>query len=642
MSDRSLGSSGAVNTSFFGSSESKTNDHSRTDIVDISTTRTTSSPTQPLRLRRKDLPPLSLQLPWRTNDNDSTIEQQQGHSNSTSRTKAFEKAFGFERSSRKSPRDTESASIVGLDKQQIRGLNNGRESVKASKVRDPKKHTADPPSSSTLINTGIQRSKPSLRKKVLQAVKQTLQGVWPRDMVENKEVKCRWVYNHEAEKSLDSPFFNVQYGVRFHEIVPKPPPQFPYPPQIMYSSPYGCSLVPASRPQGSCGESSVATREEARLRERTNRKALVKLKARGQFRRRTNIKLDNVEGRQSTEAVEVARIRRMYSQKKSSSSTSNDDEKKCDSGADKRKEERTEETLLKKVNRQARSGMVEWSLVNVEPSDAIVNLTLKDTVVTTVGEPAVVKCPLTLGQARFSRRSQRKTMSTRIHKRPTRQDHVVEAQSTTGSSIDTDFASGCSLEKAKKTIPALVITIYSSMSEDWNRPLYYARSKSRRYPVSLQTKIREPPLHANLRVLIKSELVSTMVTDSQLSCVACHVKARGIRNLDGSIIHPVRGDELHEIGYRVVLEEIKNGSGAEQDINAVSAFGSECKTAKPTGKDALGFIEYDNNNNNNNHNRTRADDLVVNTSAQKHILDVNDISLLVASLCMDPYHMLVV
>ena len=538
-----------------------------------------------------------------------------------------------------------------------------------------------------------------------------MQSVWSEDESPGEETKHFWVYNQEPEKSPDSPFFNVQCGVRFQDIVPERPAQFPYPSQMAYASPYGSTLVPLDT-KSPCNEKSLATREEERLREISNRKALIKLKALGQFRRRPNIKLDNVPNR-STDPVEVARIRRIYS---GSSARQPTEEKDA-----------SVEKLLEKMNRQARSGIVEWSLVRVEPLEATVNLPLTHPVITT-SKPALVKAPI-LGQPCVSRRSLRRTVSTRVpggprkrgdyeSKRPSAGQSVARSVSVLAMGTDATLI-GPLQRKPQREIPDLVITscqspapasgdgrphslasyfishdtcssssdflqpsygnesssrignareirdgsdlissrrpsvssqnstssklstvsslansIYSTLSEDWNRPVYYVRSKSRRYPASLQTNIQELLPHTNLRVLVKPELVIHAETQSDLTRVVQHMKSRKLKDLDGGPIQPAMGDEFIEVGFRITLEPIKGGSGGGEGKSG-SVFARACCTAKPTERDMFGFVEYDEREDihGDSLNVEHCEqggiitmDSIDETDPQKPILDVNDTS----------------
>ncbi|KAK3816000.1 MAG: hypothetical protein J3Q66DRAFT_369619 [Benniella sp.] len=691
-------------------------------------------PVSRLKLRRKGLPPalqIQRKLSGSVHKRNFTTQQRHGSLNSASGSSDIEKAFesGLSltgESVNGDPVWTEGhviqcgRSVDDLQHVVTTVVPRG-ESRDAPEREDPGKCLGGFQGSRTTVDSGLQRSRPSLRKKVIKAVKQRLQSVWSEDESPGEETKYLWAYNQEPEKSPDSPFFNVQCGIRFQDIVPERPAQFPYPSQMAYASPYGSTLVPLDT-KGPCNEKSLATREEERLREISNRKALIKLKALGQFRRRPNIKLDNVPNR-STDPVEVARIRRIYSGSRARQPT----EKK---GA-------PVEKLLEKMNRQARSGIIEWSVVRVEPLEATVDLTLTHPVITT-SKPALVKAPI-LGQPCVSRRSLRRTVSTRVPGGPRKRveyeskgpragqrvprsvsvltmgtdatligslqgktqreipDLVITScqspaptsgdgrphslasyffsHNTCSSSSDflqpsygsespsrignvreirdgsglirsrrTSVSSQNSTSSKLSTVSSLANSIYSTLSEDWNRPVYYVRSKSRRYPASLQTNIQELPPHTNLRVLVKSDLVIHAETESDLTRVVQHVKSRKLKDLDGGTIQPAMGDRLFEVGFRITLEPIKDDSGGEEDKSR-SVFARACCTARPTDKDMFGFVEYDEREDihgdslNVEHCEEGgiiAMDSIDETDPQKRILDVNDTSSMKA-LGIEPF-----
>ncbi|KAF9350527.1 hypothetical protein BGX34_001180 [Mortierella sp. NVP85] len=679
-------------------------------------------PVSRLKLRRKGLPPtLQIQPKLSGSVHKRKFTTQQQGSNSASGSSGIGKAFesGLRltgESVNKDPVWTEGHVIqcdrsVDDSRHVVTTVVPNGESNDAPEREDPGKYQSGFQDSRTAVDSGLQRSRPSLRKKVIKAVRQKLQSVWSEDESPGEETKYLWVYNQEPEKSPDSPFFNVQCGIRFQDIVPERPAQFPYPSQMAYASPYGSTLVPLDT-KGPCNEKSLASREEERLREISNRKALIKLKALGQFRRRPNIKLDNVPNR-STDPVEVARIRRMYS---GSSARQPTEEKDA-----------PVKKLLEKMNRQARSGIIEWSIVRVEPLEATVELTLTHPVIIT-SKPALVKAPIS-GQPCVSRRSLRRTVSTRVpggprkrveyeSKGPSAGQRVARSVSVLTTGTDATLI-GSLQRKTQREIPDLVITscqspaspsrdgrphslasyffshdmcssspdflqpsygngspsrignsreirdgsdlirsrrpsvssqnstssklstvsslansIYSTLSEDWNRPVYYVRSKSRRYPASLQTNIQELPPHVNLQILVKSELAAHAETESDLTRIVQHVKSRKLKDLNGGTIQPAMGDELIEVGFRITLEPIKDDSSGEEDKYG-SVFARACCTARPTDRDFFGFVEYDegediHGDSLNMEYCEQGGIITMNsideTEPQKCILDVNDTS----------------
>ncbi|KAF8940390.1 hypothetical protein BGZ58_006694 [Dissophora ornata] len=586
----------------------------------------------------------------------------------------------------------------------------------------------------SMIANKPRRSGNSIRK-MFKAVKQTLRNVWPDGDDENEGDLC-WLYKPETyPPASENPFYDVRYGVRFQDIVPEKPSLFPYPSKMEYSSPYGSSILPADPTKGQ--DRAALAREEARQREKRNRKTLKKLKSFGRFRRRKNITLPMVEGR-STEPVEVARFRRAYS-------IPNLQHEHNDN----------KETLLEKVNRQVRAGSVEWTLTAVRPS------TVDRVSASGMTEPRAVRVP-SQGWKLVSRRSMSRTVSTRLQGRsfqrrnfspasksslgasrgshgrtrplsrlslhsadiasdmrlPTILKHTVAANRETtgelqvpelvitGPGVDVlqspSLIAPLSLESAGlslrpprpafhrerksrmarrglssssssdneaeawstgrrpgslhsrsnrssiystrsgvsriSTASSIPVSIYSTLSEDWNRPKYYAKSKSLRYPASLQTKIRILPPLAYVKASITSELVCAAQTSPQINRIAMITKARGLRNLDGSIIRPAVGDGLTEVEYRIVLQPIKNEVD-EQDEDPTSAFVCPCKTAMSQSRDALGFMDYNDIGEDRDLGWGQRRSVTITTPKshrervieKQPILDVNDVSAMAAS-----------
>ncbi|KAG0047556.1 hypothetical protein BGZ83_007410 [Gryganskiella cystojenkinii] len=171
------------------------------------------------------------------------------------------------------------------------------------------------------------------------------------------------VDNHELDRlHPHNPFFQVQQGVPFQQVVPERPARFPYPRKIEYTSTCSRTGLRIRPTVSSCynnhsstfstdaSTSSTASsqhsltpllamstsyanqqqqqlqyflssqdEEEARRREQVHRFLLQRVKTRegsNQVRRRTNIVLTNPAFRQETEPVVVARFRRIYSRDK--------------------------------------------------------------------------------------------------------------------------------------------------------------------------------------------------------------------------------------------------------------------------------------------------------------------------------------
>ncbi|KAF9396321.1 hypothetical protein BGX21_009590 [Mortierella sp. AD011] len=511
--------------------------------------------------------------------------------------------------------------------------------------------------------------------KIFKVVKQSWKGVWNDDEAEISNL--RWVYKPETTISSDNPFYKVQLGVRFQDVVPERPAVFPYPSQIAYSSRYGNSVLP-SDPSIAGGRPYLD--DEVRLRERLIRQALIRRKAAGRFRRRPNITLPMTEGR-TTQPVEVARIRRAYS-----------DPNKHQQNNEGYKEQ---ETPSEKMNRQARTGTVEWTVTKIPLLEE--NTSTQSTSSARI-ETKVIKLPIQ-EHPLVSRRSLRRTVSTRFPDRPrnggspriprsvympkqkgnvdnmqtssgvvtplsgeniatklervstilyrskgvsllpkvvitSHQDIACESSSDTPSTnelsdsisnLDTTLSqlrplfhyqdveketrdgsgsrrnngddrlsvdarmsrrsvysnrssvySNRSASSNVSAVSSLANSVYSTLSEDWNRPTYYTKAISPRYPVSMQSKIKELPPLANLKILIKPKLISAVETSSQMEFVT----------------------------------EV---------------------SAKPDLKDTLGFIDYGmqgSSSNSDSDNSAESDDNDDDTIEHKvvNILDVNDTS----------------
>ncbi|KAF9114883.1 hypothetical protein BGX27_009528 [Mortierella sp. AM989] len=550
----------------------------------------------------------------------------------------------------------------------------------------------------TTTDKGGRKLRNSFRK-IFKSAKQTLKDVWANDS--NDISGVRWIYRPEITEPSDNPFFKVNSSVRFQDVVPERPSMFPYPSQIMYSSRYGTSVIP-SDPKIAGGQAH--REDEARVRERLVRQTLMRRKSSGKYRRLPNITLSMTEGRVN-EPVEVARIRRAYTNPKSQQQTGS----VIEGGKE-------PDTLLEKMNRQARARTVEWTVVNAkedtgeqEPqstsSAPVKNMIIKlpsqgnelksrKSLTRTVstrfpGQPrhgnvppvpksvfmAPIKEPVNSKRERrpryFSSRAPRfggniaakmehtiafdqskgmsmlpevvitscqniapelesSTAATNIswlsanasdspllpprplfHRQEAMRGSVEESRSSdSGNESDRlsiedktmkrGASSNCSSVQSSHSassnmsaVSSIANSVYSSLSEDWNRPVYYAKSKSPRYPDSMQTEIRVLPPLANLKVSIKSELISEVETSSQMDFVAEMIRSRNLRYQDGSPIILVKGDQLGQVEYRVLLEPIKEDDLEKfRDRDPAASFARSCKSAKPTATDALGFIEY--------------------------------------------------
>ncbi|KAF9570674.1 hypothetical protein EC968_001507 [Mortierella alpina] len=134
-------------------------------------------------------------------------------------------------------------------------------------------------------------------------------------------------------------------------------------------------------------------------------------------------------------------------------------------------------------------------------------------------------------------------------------------------------------------------SIYSTLSQDWIRPPYFAKSKSPRYPLSLQHSIRTLPPHIMIAVRRTSELNSDVRTVAEATRLAKHIRTRGMRDQNGGMIRPDVGDQLHTVEFSVVFRSIE-GSEITQEENPTLMFMDPYKSAFPLTADSMGFVEY--------------------------------------------------
>ncbi|KAG0197073.1 hypothetical protein BGX28_009425, partial [Mortierella sp. GBA30] len=160
------------------------------------------------------------------------------------------------------------------------------------------------------------------------------------------------------------------------------------------------------------------------------------------------------------------------------------------------------------------------------------------------------------------------------------------------TSIPEDDSEHASSTSNLSAVSSIANSVYSALSEDWNRPLYFSKSKSRRYPLSLQNKIRALPQHVNVVVRQKCETLSQIKTRPQAARMAGQMRSRGLRDSSGDIIRPTIGDQLLDVEYRVVFKPIKRGRVFQEEGAPMSLFAHPCSTAVPRTFDTLGFIDY--------------------------------------------------
>ncbi|KAF9302433.1 hypothetical protein BGZ74_005373 [Mortierella antarctica] len=352
--------------------------------------------------------------------------------------------------------------------------------------------------------------------------------------------------------------------------VATPPPSFPYKGRLEYASRYGSDIIPVDPATGR----KLNIDDEARLRERLHRKAVLRSKSmsNGKSRRLPNFTPAMTEGR-DTEPVEVARIRRMYSTRghthnRRRRSTQGKQREKPTQQASTRSEEwvekhqryqlsdtpvdimgdtgdappapakkgsisrksstrkisirdperprallrkksrfgiqyemyrqrRTDEPRPKKAQEAIREETeiltFELALPNVEPAP------MPSISITTDGEGDSLNPndhapaprprrlsfldPVVVRPRRLSRDSINTNL--RRHSRDLSKNRCGARRRSV--LFSTRRPSTMSIESTRSSIAH---SIYSVFSEDWERPEFYEKSKSSRYPASLQTKIK--------------------------------------------------------------------------------------------------------------------------------------------------------
>ncbi|KAG0324474.1 hypothetical protein BGZ99_001768 [Dissophora globulifera] len=537
----------------------------------------------------------------------------------------------------------------------------------------------------------------------------------------------RWILHPQESNSprLFAAFYTVPSGVPFQEIVPERPSRFPYTTPLEYSLPSSSSSLSRSfssllptKPGHPMNRMHV--RGEALRREQLNRMVLKKLKAKGSYRRRPNITLAQVEGRE-TEAVQVARIRRAYVSPLNELSA---------------KKGRWDEPLIEKLNRQARACTVEWIVTrihtyDVRERDGSIEESVKRSSSTKERDGGLLDFA-TGGSARHYRNqgsyrpvnkvggASKPAMlanANRLTQLNTRLSYEAEMTKkkklkaySMGHSNDLEQTQTRAHIATLQSIPELVITscegtdampvknkltvsnlnmlspdggsasmhrlascsnrssmysmlsgvsnasslpnsVYTTLSEEWNRPIYYTKPKSQRYPASMLTKISVIPPHVNVQAWMRSKLVGTAKPGSRNDRVAKAVEKRGLKDIDGSSLRLENGDRLYRIRFRIVLEPIQveereeEGVGyTETDNDPSIRYRCHCKTAEPFLMDALGFVEYDYGNEDYNEHqqwssygeRVTGDAPTssrpsVERAEKRQILDVNDVSAMAAT-----------
>ncbi|KAG9068739.1 hypothetical protein KI688_011022 [Linnemannia hyalina] len=313
--------------------------------------------------------------------------------------------------------------------------------------------------------------------------------------------------------------------------------------------------------------------DESRHRERLHRRALKKLKSIGQFRRRPNLILEMTEGR-TTEPVEVARIRRAYTQR----------------GPGGRRPATAVVTVpLHDEALESRPSMRRTISTRVPGS----RLTCKGR------NPTLV--PKSRFAFHWNKYKSKKLEVLRVSPQETELVHENERTShrstrfllpTAEASNRLSVVSMASCSSAVSGVSSMANSIYSVLSEDWNRPFFFSQSKSHRCPTSLQNNVRTLPPYDQVIASITTSKIERANTRRQMTAAAGRVRYRGLRNQDGSVFQLTPGHELQSTDIRITWREVTE-SFVEDNDDPSSAIFLPCLSALPNVRDSLGFIEYD-------------------------------------------------
>lgn len=149
-----------------------------------------------------------------------------------------------------------------------------------------------------------------------------------------------------------------------------------------------------------------------------------------------------------------------------------------------------------------------------------------------------------------------------------------------------------SCNSAVSGVSSMANSIYSVLSEEWNRPFFFAQSKSHRCPTSLQSNVRALPPYDQLTASITTTRIQGANIRHQMTAATARVRSRGLRNQDGSVFQLTPGQELQSTDIRITWRGITE-SFVEDNDNPASAISLPCLSALPKVRDCLGFIEYD-------------------------------------------------
>ncbi|KAF9274474.1 hypothetical protein BGZ68_000647 [Mortierella alpina] len=224
---------------------------------------------------------------------------------------------------------------------------------------------------------------------------------------------------------------------------------------------------------------------------------------------------------------------------------------------------------------------------------------------------------------------------------PYASDHEVESDNISVR-VRSSRSSVHSVSSHVSAASSIANSIYSTLSEDWIRPPYYALPRSARYPLSLQRSIRTLPPHIMIGVRRRSELSSDVKTLAEATRLARQMRTRGLRDYDGSMIRPDVGDQLHTVEFSVVYKPIERVGVAKEEQEEQNCkesrdpaplFMNPCKSALPLTADSMGFVEYGSDDEDadlTGDGSERVDAVDIGEAEKRVVLDVNDTSAMVA------------
>lgn len=343
----------------------------------------------------------------------------------------------------------------------------------------------------------------------------------------------RWISSPKAEddgtlKNSGNPFLHVQPGVPFQQLVPERPSRFPYPRKLQYLSNNGSSVVMITTSSISYQDTqhsmNLLEREEARKREVIHRHFLHRLKVKNGHdvvRRRSNLVLSNPAYRRETEPRVVARFRRIYSKSKGEGNSEPEALFKSPTRISTLSGDTIIPlTLFAMRLERYRHICLDACHPSVQKTTPILSETAKkrantdclrtqeqekwpDQIFSIAPEPntsptiLVSRCPsLEIAadklhfQGPYSSMADQSSLNTGEIKQSVRRIFQPIANDGVGVGSGLLEASQSRWDHLSQLTTGTFSSITTFLSARWHRPIFYQKSKSRRYPQSLQTKIK--------------------------------------------------------------------------------------------------------------------------------------------------------